>query len=99
MLLDVTVRQKGQVSEIENAECTVFDMKRWCQKGAMLSKELGVEILVKFQAQSHEFTFSPEESQESVGIYLQRNGVSDSTGIAQNTQVVDPALAAQFEGS
>ena len=106
MILDVMIKQKGQGSTIENGECTIFDMKSWCQKGAMLSKELGVETSVEFQAQPHVFTFSPDDPEEITEKYLQRNNISapeerieSVSTLQQKSMPVDPALAAQFEGS
>ena len=99
MLLDVTIKQKGQTTVIKNDECTVFDMELWCRKGAALSKKLGVEILVKFQSRSHTFTFSPDEPDEVAEKYLQRNDVNGSANILKKDRIIDPALGAQFEGS
>ena len=107
MVFEVMLKRKGSQTAIQTADCSAFDMSIWCRKGAEMSKNLKTEIEVHFRSQSHVFTFSPDDPEEVIERYLQRNNVENrdpalaiGNGVpALAIGIEDPALAAQTEGS
>ena len=99
MLYFFGIRELGSDKYKDTGECLESEFQKILKEAGKIKKETGKRTFVDFRQRAHTFEVELNEQGKVQTHLMTPETESVAAEIPTSPQVVDPALAAQFEGS